>query len=149
VKIAKALREIGNLKCLEKAKCLENNLSQTSSLNLRNVELSSSDIDVISVILEEEKIHDSNFITSISFSYNHLIGDTGVMAIVRSLPASIREVGFVNCGIGDKGGSEILIWMKKSPHLQMICMEQNNFSEALKLEFRDFQKKSPNVTVVF
>jgi hypothetical protein len=147
--MAKALRKIGNLKCLEKAKVLETDLSQTSSLNLRNLSLSSSEIAPIIAALEEEKSCNSNFITSISFSYNQLIGDLGVIAIVRSLPYSIREVGFVNCGIGDKGGVEVLKWMKKATSLDMICMEENNFSEALKLELRDFINKNPNVMVVF
>lgn len=147
--MAKALREIGNLKCLEKAKVLETDLSQTTSLNLRNLRLSSSEITPIITVLEKENKYNSNLITSISFSYNPLIGNLGVIAIVRSLPYSIREVGFVNCGIGDKWGVKVLQWMKKATNLDMICMEENNFSEALKLELRDFKKNNPNVMVVF
>lgn len=128
---------------------LENDVSQTSSLNLRDLRLDSSRVSSIGVILEKEKRKNSNFITSISFSYNPLIGDLGVIAIAQSLPYTIREVGLVDCGTGDQGGLEILKWMKKSTNLNMICMEQNNFSEALEMEFRDFIKKNPNVMVVF
>jgi|TARA_R110002110_G_scaffold92763_9_gene241990 hypothetical protein len=116
---------------------------------LRNLCLDASGIAVIAPVLEEEKNRNSNSITSISFSYNQLIGDEGAAAIVKSLPASICEIGLVDCGIGDKGGMEILTWMKKSPALQMICMEQNNFSEALKMELRNFKSNNLNVMVVF
>lgn len=124
-------------------------MSQTSILTLRNLGLNSSDVSIIAAILKEEKKHNSNSITSISFSYNPLIGDSGVPAIVKNLPKSICEIGLVDCGIGDMGGYQILTWMKKSPTLQYICMEQNNFSEALKMEFRNFKRNNPNVMVVF
>jgi hypothetical protein len=116
---------------------------------LRDLRLDASGIAVIAPILEEEKNRNSNSIASISFSYNPLIGDEGVAAIVKSLPASICEIGLVDCGIGDIGGVKILKWMKKSTNLNMICAEQNNFSEGIKLEFHDFKKKNPNVMVVF
>jgi hypothetical protein len=116
---------------------------------LRDLWLDASGIAVITAILEEEKNRNSNSITSISFSYNQLIGDLGATAIVKNLPISICEIGLVDCGIGDMGGSQILTWMKKSPAFQMICMEQNNFSEALKMEFRNFKRNNPNVMVVY
>ena len=141
--------KIGSLKCLEKAKNLETNISQIRSFQLRNLDLNSSEVALTALILSEEKSHNSSFITSISFSYNQLIGDIGATAIVKSLPKSICEIGLVDCGIGDKGGTEILTWMKKSPQLQMICMEQNNFSETQKLEFHDFRRNNPNVMVVY
>lgn len=129
----------------EKAEALENDKSQTGILNLRNLGLKTSDIGAITDVLKNE----NNAIKSISFSYNHLIGDVGAILIVESLPSSICEIGLVDSGICDKGGIEILNWMKTSSHLRMICVEQNNFSDKLKMEFKDFKKDSPKITVIF
>ncbi len=145
-KIANVLREIDNLECLKKAETLESGKSEISTLNLRNLGLKSIDILAITDILEKDD--NSNFIKSISFSYNHLIGDLGATLIAESLPTSACEIGLVDCGIGDKGGAEILNWMKTSPNLRMVCIEQNNFSDKLKMEYKAFKKDNPKITVV-
>jgi len=69
--------------------------------------------------------------------------------IAKKLPSSIGEIGLVDCGIGDKGGAEILNWMKKSHKLQMICIEQNNFSDKMKMECYIFKKENPKIIVVY
>ena len=92
----------------------------------------------IAAVLEQEK--DTAVITSISFSYNGQMGDIGATALAKGLPASVQEIGFVGCGIADTGGRETLNWMKTAGILQMICIEQNEFSEKLKKEFQGFKK---------
>jgi len=143
-KIAKVLRQTANSACLEKAKNLEEDVYQTSTLNLRDLSLMPKDIIAISDVL----MQDNDSIKSISFSYNNLIGDIGATVLARSLPSSISEIGLVDCGIGDQGGSEILNWVKTSPNLKMICIEENNFSDKLKLEFKAFKKNNPEIMVV-
>lgn len=145
-KIAKVLRKIGNSACLEKAKQLEDEVDQTRTLNLRNLSLKPNDIIAIADVLKHEK--DTDFIKSISLSYNNLMGDVGATVLARSLPASIGEIGLVDCGIGDQGGRELLNWMKTSSKLTMICMEQNNFSDKLKIEFKTFKLNNPKILVV-
>jgi hypothetical protein len=54
----------------------------------------------------------------------------------------------VDCGIRDVGGVEILNWMRRATDLQMICVEQNNFSEKLRLEFNQFSIANPQVFIV-
>ena len=103
------------------------------------------DITAIADVLEQEK---GNTINSISFSYNNLIGDEGVREIINSLPLSICEIGLVDCGISDKGGTDILNWINKLPNLKMICIEQNNFSEELKKAYTVFKNNNPKVIVV-
>ena len=147
-KIALVLRKTGNSKCIEKAKNLENDGDETRTLNLRKLSLMPNDIIAIADILKQEKDSDASFIKSISFSYNNLIGDLGATALARNLPSSIAEIGLVDCGIGDKGGNEMLKWIKNSTHLEMICMEQNNFSDKLKMEFEAFKGNNPQITVV-
>ena len=148
IKIATILRKMGTSESLVRAKSLERDVYQSGTLNLRNLGLKPTDIVAIADILEEEKGNSKGFIKSISFSYNDLIGDIGAAVLARSLPTSISEIGLVDCGIGDKGGVEILKWLKTSPNLKMICIEQNNFSDTLKIEFNVFKKNNPKVMVV-
>ena len=145
--IAKLLRKKENLECAQKADFLENECSEMISLNLRNLSLDKKDIVDITNIIERE--NDNIYLRSISFSYNQLIGDVGATLMAKKLPYSIHEIGLVDCGIGDKGGYEILEWMKKSKRLQMICIEQNDFSDKLKMEFNIFKRENPKVIVVY
>lgn len=147
--IATALRKIGNDKCLEKAILLEQNSAFSNTLQLRNLELNSINVLPLLTCLKEIGERDPKFIRSISFSYNTHLGDTGAIALAKHLPKSIREIGLVNCGIRDDGGIEILNWMKENTQLQMICMEENDFSEKLKLEMEKFKRTHPQVLVVF
>jgi hypothetical protein len=115
-------------------------------MNLRNLGLQASDITRIAKVLESEKY--TGLIKTISFSYNELIGDKGASEIARSLPVSICEIGLVGCGVGDKGGLEILNEIKTLPNLKMICIEQNDFSDQLKMEFNLFKRNNPQIRVV-
>ena len=105
-KIAIVLRETGNLQCLKKAEDLETNPSQSRTINLRRLELKPINIKTIASIIAQEK--NNNVLRSISLSYNNQIGDTGVTALIKSLSTSLHEIGLVDCGIGDQGGTEIL-----------------------------------------
>jgi hypothetical protein len=92
---------MGSLECLKKAETLEIDVSRAGILNLRNLGLTPTNAVALADILKQEKINNSDFIKSISLSYNHLMGDSGVIAIVESLPLSIGEIGLVDCGISD------------------------------------------------
>lgn len=142
--IATILREIGTHKCLKKAEALEQESSPNGFLNLRNLDLDASNVKAIARCLNQEQ----EPLQSISFSYNVRLGDLGATALSNHLPKHTGEIGLVNCGIGDVGGMEILNWMKNAPQLQMICMEQNNFSALLKSEFRKFSNNNPQILVV-
>lgn len=146
--IAKILRKIGTQKCLKKAEIIERESSSESSLHLRDLALNSTNIIDIANCLNQKRDSGLHFLKSISFSYNPLLGDSGATVVIKNLPQSISEIGLVNCGISDLGGIEILNWMRNSPNLRMICMEQNNFSKKLKLEFDKFSAANPRVLVV-
>ncbi|MGK0391813.1 MAG: hypothetical protein ACI94Y_004580 [Maribacter sp.] len=143
IKIATILREIGTEKGLEKVKIFENITAPIHTLNLRNLALNSANVISIANCLKQEKT-----IKSISFSYN-LIGDLGAIALAKSLPKYLYEIGLVDCGINDAGGIELLNWMKQSIHLKMICIEQNNFSEKLRIEFKKYSKNNPQILFIF
>jgi len=92
---------------------------------------------------------DTISIKSLSFSYNELIGDVGATIITQKIPASISELGLVGCAISDKGETVILNWMRTAQYLQMICIENNNFSDKLRKEFSISKKENPEKIVVF
>ena len=146
-KIASVLKTIGTSKCVEKAKYLEAESFRTRALNLRDLNLEQKHIIAIADVIRHEK--DTYTITSISFSYNSLMGDLGAVVLAKSFPLSLFEIGLVGCGIGDKGGSAILSWMKNATQLKMICIEQNNFSEHLKMEYTAFKLEHPDIMVLF
>lgn len=146
--IASVLRQTGNLECLKAAENLENKPHPYRTLHFRSLDLKPQDILALATIIEQATQETKAQIKSISFSYNNLMGDAGATALAGCLPPSICEIGLVGCGIGDKGGYEMLHWMKTATNLHMICMEQNNFSEKLKMEITAFQKKNPEVMIV-
>jgi hypothetical protein len=147
-RIVHALRKIGRAKCLEKANKLENS-SGIRNLHLRSLDLTASDIIAITSCF---MLNDSNVgssIESISFSYNSSMGNEGVIALAKKLPPSIREIGLVDCGITDQGGIALLEWMKKAPHLRMVCIEENDFSVDLRRAFQQFRIEHAKITVIY
>jgi len=117
---------------------------QTSILNFRNLDLSAANTVALANILKEG----DEALTSISFSYNHSLGDEGAIALANNLPESITEIGLVDCGIGELGGAALLNWVKKSPKLRMVCFEQNKFSTQLKMAYRKIGTERPHFLVV-
>ncbi len=147
-KIAAILKDTEHPELIQKANALLDNSAQKNTLHLRALNLKQKNIITIAKVLKLEKDNETQHLKSISFSYNHLLGDVGATVLFNSLPESIREIGLVHCGIGDKGGIEILNWIRNAPHLRMICIEGNNFSEKLKNQFRAFQNKNTKILVV-
>ncbi len=141
--IVKLLRNMATPQCIIKADELERITSPIHSIAFRNLGLDPSDVaSILQCITQESNLH------SLSFSNNVLLCDEGALVLSKNLPFTINEIGLVNCEISDLGGAAILGWMKKTSNLRMICIEQNNFSEELKLEFRSFMHKNPQVLVV-
>ena len=143
-KIANILRKTGNTACDNKAETLENTSGELSSLHFRSLSLHSNQIIAIIDLLKEG----TGNLKSISFSYNNSVGDIGAISLAEKLPDSVSEIGLVDCNISDIGGRELLKLAKKSPNLRMLCIEENNFSEALKREFRKFGSMNSGILVV-
>lgn len=107
--IARILQNIGSKGCLDKAGMLEGIEKNSSSLNLRSLDLQPYDVIKIADGLKNGHPGNGDGTRSITFSYNRSLGDTGAIALAKSLPLSIREIGLVGCGIGDVGGNELNI----------------------------------------
>lgn len=147
LELSKVLKEIGNKKCLEKAKLLVSLPSNFNSLSFRNLDLNAENALSIAVCLSD--FQNPNQLRSISFSYNQELGDVGVKALVNNLPKSLTEIGLVGCGIKDVGGQLILDWIKTLPNLNMICIENNHFSNTIKQAFKNYSNQHPKVLVVY
>ncbi len=148
IKVGEILRSIGSNKAIAAAERLENSPLQYNQLHLRDLELTSADANVIAHLLKFLPANDHDSLRSITFSNNSMLGNEGVITLVNAFPPSIREIGLVNCGIGDEGGKEVLKFVKNTPNLTMICIEQNHFSEGLRNDFLKFSDDHPHILVV-
>ena len=150
IKLAQALRSIGCDECSESAMRLETSLRNDGSISLhaRRAGLSAADAMTISDTLQSLTYEQASSLGSFSLSYNPLIGDEGALALARSLPDTLRELGLVGCEIKDTGDEAILRWASKSSYLRIICIEENQFSEHLKAQFRQLRQKNENLLVI-
>ena len=126
---------------------MSNTLGQSSSLSLRNLGLNTTEITQIANCFKTAE-QESPLIRSISFSYNHAMGDLGAIALADTLPKSLEEIGLVGCGIGDAGGEALLKWMRESPNLKMACIENNNFSRDIITQFNHLSAQRSHMLVV-
>ncbi|MEQ9300974.1 MAG: hypothetical protein RIF33_20535 [Cyclobacteriaceae bacterium] len=115
---------------------LEATSAPLTTLHFRSLGLSSVQVVSIAEAFEQDTEGTNHLIASVSFSYNRDLGDLGAAALAKNMPHSLQEIGLVACGIGDIGGLALLDWIKKSPQLRMVCIEQNSFSPELSAQFR-------------
>jgi len=147
-KLAAALRSIGNEGCTEAARRLETaERHDEVLLHLRGVGLNASGVariaDALSALTEAE----ASSLVSLSLSYNAAIGDAGAVPLAHALPPSLRELGLVGCRVGDAGGNALLHWARQAAGLRMLCIEDNQFSEALTTRIRELPRTSPRLSV--
>jgi hypothetical protein len=148
-KVAKILRDTGRPECMEKAEQLTRKEIRSKALNLKSLDLQAHEVLEIAKALKDIDGQKGDYsLESISLSYNNVLNDEGVLTLLPNLPLSIRELGLVQCGIGEVGGRALLDWVVNAPNLEMICAEQNAFSHQLKLEYVHFSIANPQVIVV-
>lgn len=136
-----ALRATGKQTCLAEADRLAEALPLTSGFNLhlRRAGLSLNDALKISEAISPTKGNPSkqkpeqqaSAMQSFSISDNPNVQDAGVVALAESLPATLREIGMVECRLGDESGEALLNFASQSSGLRMMCIEGNNFSAAM------------------
>lgn len=125
----------------------EKYLNISTNFHFRKLGLQASDIASILNKLKPTNMRKS--VHSISFSYNPRLGDTGVISILNAMPKTIREIGLVDCSMTDIAGKELLKNIPEYTNLKMLCIEQNNFTDKIKEEFKLFSQKNPQILVVF
>jgi hypothetical protein len=147
--LANVLRSTGRSQCLAKADALEFSWRYSGSLALRGLGLTPEELGDIIAILAKIPTQGHPPLTSLSFSNNDLLGDSGVLALVQFIPESLLEIGLVNCGFGDVGGQALLNWALNTKDLKMICIEGNNLlSEDQKKGFDGLRATHPNCMIV-
>jgi hypothetical protein len=148
--LIQALRSTGNIVCLGAADRLEG--SRTANvyydLHLRNAGLGVVDAAIIAQAIRKLSYHEAPALRSFSMSYNRGLRDAGVVLLAQAFPATLTELGLVDCAIGDKGGVALLRWAEKAIELRMICVEGNRFSEKIRQEFASLAKEKTNLLVV-
>lgn len=145
-----ALKTIGTKVTIAAARKLESTFASNApfSLHLRNAQLSPIDAETLAQAIGKFAPKDRQVLSSFSASYNTSMGDVGAIALVKSLPDTVNEIGFVGCAIGDKSGQALLDWAKKAQNLRVMCVENNNFSNSIKLQIRELANQKNNLLVV-
>jgi len=148
--IIEALRETRNASCLQAASKLSVlRLSiKGYNLHLRDAALSLDDVKLIAKAMCKGTVGEEPCLRSFSMSYNPNITDMGVQTLIEVFPQSITDLGFVSCGLGDEAGLTMLRWATTAKNLRLICIEKNNFSDALKDEFFVLGKKKASLSIV-
>jgi hypothetical protein len=140
--IIKALNKIGTKPCLELAAKLVQSTSKTISFHLREAMLDVESMKKLCIAFIDLNTDTDLTITSLSFSFNPQISDKGISLLLKNMPHGLVEVGLVGCGMTDVSGEELLSWLKKNEQLRLLCIENNNLSEELKLKFKKHVKLS-------
>ena len=150
IKLAQALRLIGSKRCVEAAQLLEASGKSDGniSLHLRSAGINGTHADIIANALLSLSQEEASSLRSFSLSFNLEIGDRGALAIARSLPLTLRELGLVGCGIGDHGGKALLQWARQASRLRMLCIEDNQFSQKMTAQFKELAQTNQNLLVV-
>ena len=98
--------------------------------------------------MRELSLYEASALRSFSMSYNPGLTDAGVVLLAQAFPATLTELGLVDCAIGDKGGVALLHWGKKAVGLRMICVEGNNFSSGILNGCTAMAQERPKLLVV-
>lgn len=145
-----ALQSIGGPVCLDAAKRLAMVRANSGGFNLhlRSAEMDVRDAGILANAIREISISPTHYLRSFSASYNPDLKDAGAMALSRSFPDTMTELGLVGCSIGDAGGTALLEWAQQASSLRMICVEGNNFSTDLRSKFAALGRRQMSLIVV-
>jgi len=137
-----ALLQINSPVTRRVASHLKDTLSKSNSYNLhlRSASLNAADAGLIAEALRV--IHDDYYYKLMSFSasYNPDIGSLGVGNLLNALPDNITELGLVGCNLGDNASTHIVAFIQRSKRLRMVCVEDNHFSNKVKMLIRGSTK---------
>ena len=85
--------------------------------------------------------HNHHFrLVSFSVSYNPNISGLGVGKLLNALPDDTTELGLVGCNLGDSALTHIVVFIQRSKRLRMVCVEDNHFSNRIKVLIRGSTK---------
>ena len=145
-----ALRSIGTPVCQNAADRLAASTAPERGFNLhlRSAGMNEADAQVLADGIQTSNADNTLMLKSFSASFNPDLKDAGATALAQVFPNTMTELGLVGCAIGDAGGRAILDWAQSASNLGMICVEQNNFSPALRSRFKEFAASNRHILVV-
>jgi hypothetical protein len=129
--LTEALRKIGHPNCQDAALRLDASSKETFDLHLRHAGLTPQDAVAIAKALSN---HGSSAprLRSFSISYNRALSDEGATILLAALPLTLNALGMVECDLSDESGRTLLDWGQHATGLQMMCVEGNRFSPAMR-----------------
>ncbi|MFT5115813.1 MAG: hypothetical protein ACI8P9_005166 [Parasphingorhabdus sp.] len=150
VPLIDALRATGKPVCEQAARDLGIYVcrNQDYDLHLRNAALDFNDALGISNALSTINNAASSKLRSFSMSFNPKLEDEGAIAVVKSLPTSLKELGLVGCALSDKTGLVLLEWLKTASQVEMVCVEDNKFTAELKQRLEATRRQRPPFTII-
>ena len=136
--LIKNLRNIKKSVFLKEADRLVKNYNQSRfyNLHLRNAKIDFYDAELIAFSLK--KIHQNQqiILNSFSISFNPTLNSDGLKLLLNSLPDHIHSLGLVACNFDDAAGKLIMSFLSRSKNLKMVCIEDNNFSNSMKINIK-------------
>jgi hypothetical protein len=106
------------------------------NLHFRRLGLDQAELLTLIGEVEETLKKSSQELNSLSLSYNHILGDIGLIKILEFLPPDLKDLGLVGCGIGDAGIEKLLEWIESATDLEMLCIEKNHFSSEMSTQLQ-------------
>jgi hypothetical protein len=125
------------------------NSESSYDLHLRNADLNYNQIKSIAEAIKTVHENGGPSLQSFSMSYNSNLGDEGVLILVKNLPHTITEIGLVKSSIGDKGAEALIKWSTNAKHLRWLCVEENIFSNDIKVRLRKLGQERSDLLVVY
>ena len=144
------MRSLKNPVCEKAAGIIESQFKKGNPyvLHLRDAMLSEIDAKIISGSIQLLQKNRNIRLKSVSVSHNPKIGAGGAIAILGALPKHIEELGMVGCNLDDSIGSHIIKFINQSKSLKLVCVEDNNFSQKMRLTIGDLKKRKAKCTIV-
>ena len=137
--LIEALTKTGKSVCMDAGQRLNDRPVTDSnySLHLRNAGLSEDDAKSIASAIKTVHKDSTLRLDALSVSYNPRIQVGGATALLEGLPSHLTELGMVGCSLNDQLEPAITLFLSRSEHLRLICVEENEFSLRVKRAIRD------------
>ena len=81
-------------------------------------------------------------------SYNPTLGQDDAKSILSSLSENIGELGMLGCNLSDITGPYFIEFIRTPENLNMICIEENNFSQKKKDKILNLNQQKTGYTII-
>ena len=148
--LIEALTRTGKSVCIDVGQLLNDRPvnDSTYNLHLRTARLNEDDAKAIASAIKTVHVDSALRLNSFSVSYNPRIQMGGAIVLLEGLPSHLTELGMVGCSLNDKLEPAITLFLSRSEHLRLICVEENDFSLRVKGAIRDATRHLSRCVVI-